>query len=148
MKWGASIGTSLGIVASAGCDAGTAGACVLANPGIVAGMGAGGTAVGAAADAISDGVNSYVHGNSTNSNLQTYVYELVDRATSDTLKYGITSEQNPRDRYNSDYYNANNADMVVLGSYSTRWMARAEELRLNGNYVINNGSFPPLTFRW
>ncbi len=74
--------------------------------------------------------------------------ELVDRNTSETLKYGITSQQNPQDRYVSDYYKANNADMVVLGSYSTRWMARAEELRLNENYVINNGSFPPLTFRW
>jgi hypothetical protein len=32
LKWGASIGTGLGIVASAGCDLVTVGACVIGNP--------------------------------------------------------------------------------------------------------------------
>jgi RHS repeat-associated protein len=148
MKWGASIGTALGIVTSAGCDAGTALACSVANPAIVAGMAAAGAATGAAADAAFNASGSYVHGNSLDSLRVTYVYELVDRSTEEIVKYGITSEVNPYSRYTAADYLAMNARMEFLGSYETRWMARSEELRLTGNYVIENGRFPRYTWRW
>ena len=145
LKWGTSIGTASGLIASAGCDLGTVGACALANPGIVATMGVAGGAAGAAADSAYDGLT---HGNSLDSQRQTYVYQLVDQTSGDTLKYGITSEANPYSRYSANEYDSMNATMQILGAYPTRLMGRVEELRLNGNYVIQNGSFPPLTFRW
>jgi hypothetical protein len=108
-------------------------------------MGVAGGAAGAAADSAYDGLT---HGNSLDSQRQTYVYQLVDQTSGDTLKYGITSEANPYSRYSANEYDSMNATMQILGAYPTRLMGRVEELRLNGNYVIQNGSFPPLTFRW
>jgi hypothetical protein len=88
------------------------------------------------------------HGNSLDSQQQTYVYQLRDQTTGEILKYGITSEPNPTDRYSTTYYAENNAQMQVITSYPNRLMARVQELQLTGGYVIENGRFPPLTFRW
>ena len=137
---GGTIGAGVGVVASAGCDAGTGGVCAPGNPAIISGVASAGAATGIAID-------SLMRGNSLNSQQQTYVYQLVNPA-GEILKYGITSEVNPTDRYSTTYYAQNNAQMQVITSYSTRLMARVHELELTGNYVIENGSFPPLTFRW
>jgi Possible hemagglutinin (DUF637) len=139
-----SIGAAIGMVVSAGCDVGTGGVCALGNPAMVGASGAAGMATGAALDAQIDGV----HGNSLDSQRQTYVYQLTDRDNGDVLKYGITSEANPFSRYTASEYDSMNADMQILESYPTRLMARVEELRLTGNYFIQNERFPPLTFRW
>jgi RHS repeat-associated protein len=139
-----SIGAAIGVVASAGCDVGTGGVCALGNPSMVGASWAAGTATGAALDAQIDGV----HGNSYDSQRQTYVYQLTDRTNGEILKYGITSEVDPLTRYSAAEYESMNARMQILGVYPTRLMARVEELALNGNYVIQNGNFPRFTFRW
>ena len=118
---GGAIGTGLGAAASTGCDVGTAGACAVANSAMVAASGAAGTAIGTAADALLDNT----HGNSLDSQRQTFVYQLVNPA-GDVLKYGITSEIVPQKRYSANEYAAMNAQMQVLGSYPRRFMARVE----------------------
>jgi hypothetical protein len=51
-------------------------------------------------------------------------------------------------RYTAAEYIETNSQMQVLASFSNRGFARAYELGLNGSYVIKNGKFPPLTFRY
>ncbi len=135
------VGGGLGVIAAGACDVATEGVCTPADPWIVG-------AVAAGTVATAEALNSISHGNSLDSSRQTYVYQLVQSGTDEVLKYGITSEVNPYSRYTASEYSKWNADMQILGLYPTRLMARVEELRLNGNYVMQNGSFPPMTFRW
>jgi RHS repeat-associated protein len=104
--------------------------------------------VNSVGDGIGNIYDNVVHGNSLDSQRQTYVYQLVDQTTNEVLKYGITSEPNPVDRYTAAEYAATNSQMQVLGSFSNRAYARIYELGLNGSYVIQNGRFPPLTSRF
>ena len=146
MAAGGMIGTTVGVALSAACDVGTDGLCVPANPTVVGASASAGAATGAAVGAL---IDSVVHGNSMDSLRLTYVYQLIDQTQPDViLKYGITSELNPLDRYSNAEYAAMNARMQVLGAYPNRLMARVEELILNGNYVIQNEEFPRYTFRW
>ena len=97
------------------------------------------------AQALSNAITNAVHGNSLDSQRQTYVYQLTDRTTGDILKYGITSQPNPQARYPAAFYEQNNAQMQVITSYSNRGFARAHELALTGGYFLGNGALPPLS---
>src|SRR5262249_20088420 len=122
------------------------GACVLANPGIVA-TGAGiGMALGALADGIDDTIDQIIHGNSLLSPRQTTVYQLVD-GDGNVLKYGITSEPVPEDRYSDAFYEANGASMETLATYPWRSIARADEFSRCTVYTVSNGHLPPLSSR-
>jgi RHS repeat-associated protein len=142
-KIGAAGGTYAGVVASAVCDVGTAGACVLADPYIVLMSGAGGAAIGGLADRAWDAL----HGNSLLSQRLTYVYQLTDVDTGDVLKYGITSNPNPLRRYTTQFMNENNAAMDILATYQNRALARVHEFGLCTGYVLSNGQLPPLSRR-
>jgi RHS repeat-associated protein len=72
------------------------------------------------------------HGNSLDSQRQTYVYQLTNQTTGEILKYGITSEPNPTDRYSPVEYAASNSRMEVIATYSNRGYARAHEIVANG----------------
>jgi hypothetical protein len=85
------------------------------------------------------------HGNSLDSQRQTYVYQLTDQTTGELLKYGITSEPNPTSRYPLSFYTATNSQMEIIAAYSNRGYARAHEIVANGSYLIINGQLPPLS---
>jgi RHS repeat-associated protein len=86
-----------------------------------------------------------VHGNSLDSQRQTYVYQLTELSTGEVLKYGITSEPNPTSRYPGSFYVETNSRMDVIAVYSNRGYARAHEIVASGLYAINNGRLPPLS---
>jgi RHS repeat-associated protein len=139
LKWGTSIGTAVGLVGSAGCDLGTVGACVLANPGIVVTMGAAGGAAGAAADSAYD---SLVHGNSANSMRGTELYYLINNDSNAIDKIGITSD--PSGRYSQAYLDAENVTYVPQAQYTWRYAAMVDEnIRLTF-YQFENGQLPRL----
>jgi hypothetical protein len=85
------------------------------------------------------------HGNSLDSQRLTYLYQLTDVTTGETLKYGITSAPNPTSRYPAAFYAETNSRMDVIATYSNRGFARAHEIVVSGLYVINNGQLPPLS---
>ncbi|MEU4446911.1 DNRLRE domain-containing protein [Actinosynnema sp. NPDC050801] len=64
------------------------------------------------------------HGNSLGSNRLTYLYELVDDATGQRLKWGITSEANPLNRYTKKELQG--ISMVVRKSGTRARMAALE----------------------
>jgi RHS repeat-associated protein len=97
------------------------------------------------AQALSNAITNAVHGNSLDSQSRTYVYQLVDQTTGETLKYGITSNLIPQNRYSQTFYDATNSQMQVLSSWSNRGFARAVELGYTGGYFITNGQLPPLS---
>jgi hypothetical protein len=86
-----------------------------------------------------------LHGNSLDSQRQTYVYQLTEVTTGDVLKYGITSAPNPTSRYPATFYADTNSRMDVIATYSNRDFARAHEIIASGLYLINNGQLPPLS---
>jgi RHS repeat-associated protein len=86
-----------------------------------------------------------VHGNSLDSPRQTYLYQLTDIYNGDILKYGITSNPAPEQRYTASFYAATYSRMDIIGSFSNRGFARAAELGLTGAYFIVNGQLPPLS---
>jgi hypothetical protein len=85
------------------------------------------------------------HGNSLDSQRQTYVYQLTEVITGEVLKYGITSAPNPTSRYPATFYADTNSRMDVIATYSNRGFARAHEIVASGLYAINNGQLPPLS---
>jgi len=85
------------------------------------------------------------HGNSLDSQRQTYVYQLTQVTTGEVLKYGITSAPNPTSRYPATFYADTNSRMDVIAAYSNRGFARAHEIVISGLYVINNGQLPRLS---
>ena len=85
------------------------------------------------------------HGNSLDSQRQTYVYQLTDQTTGEILKYGITSEPNPTTRYSQSFYTATNSQMDVIAVYSNRGYARAHEIVASGLFVVSNGRLPSLS---
>ena len=88
---------------------------------------------------------SIPHGNSLDSQRQTFLYQLTDIYTGEVLKYGITSQPVPERRYTSDFYAATYSRMDVIGSFSNRGFARAAELGLTGAYFVTNGQLSPLS---
>jgi RHS repeat-associated protein len=95
--------------------------------------------------AVVQAVAATVHGNDLSSSRSTVVYQLVDRRSGDILKYGITSELNPRDRYSSSYYQNNNAQMEVIARYRDRRTARVDEIHRVMYYFAQHGALPPLS---
>jgi hypothetical protein len=61
--WGGAIGTGAGLIAAAGCDFGSAGVCVAANPGIIGVFGSGLAAIGAGLDIIGNAWTGNVYNN-------------------------------------------------------------------------------------
>jgi RHS repeat-associated protein len=86
-----------------------------------------------------------LHGNSLDSQRQTYVYQLTEVTTGEVVKYGITSAPNPTSRYPATFYADTNSRMDVIATYPNRGFARAHEIVASGLYVINNGQLPPLS---
>jgi hypothetical protein len=86
-----------------------------------------------------------VHANSLSSTLQTHVYQLVSARSGHVLKYGITSEPMPTNRYPSYFYAWGQFTMEVLGTYPTRAQARQDEVGRCTAYVTANGHLPPLS---
>jgi hypothetical protein len=86
-----------------------------------------------------------VHGNSLSSTRQTHVYQLVSTRSGTILKYGITSEPFPTDRYPSYFYTWGQFTMVVLATYPTRGLARLDEAGRCAAYVTATGHLPPLS---
>jgi hypothetical protein len=94
--------------------------------------------------AVTNFASTLVHGNSLLSTRPTWVYELQD-ATGNTLKYGITSEIDPTDRYWTSFYVLTGSNMNILGQYPDRATARFVEIRLCAGYIAANGRLPPLS---
>jgi RHS repeat-associated protein len=94
---------------------------------------------------ITSNQQSITHGNSLDSQRQTYVYQLTQVTTGEVLKYGITSAPNPTSRYPLTFYADTNSRMDVIAAYSNRGFARAHEIVASGLYVINNGQLPRLS---
>jgi hypothetical protein len=68
--------------------------------------------------------SSGVHGNSLNSSRPTVLYMLTDAKTGDFLKWGITSEPNPMDRYTKKFLKGKNLEIIARGT--RRDMEKAE----------------------
>ena len=135
---GGAVGTGVGVAASTVCDVGTAGACTVADPVLIAASSAAGAAAGAAADAAIDGV----HGNSAASMQGTEVYYLINRSTGDIDKIGITSYGEAR--YSQSFYEAENVRYEAQAQYQWRYPAMVDEnIRLTW-YYIDNGQLPRL----
>jgi hypothetical protein len=145
LKLGAAAGTAAGVASAVGCDLGTASACVVGNPAIVAAGTGFGMAMGAVGDSLGDSLDRLVHGNSFLSMRQTYVYELREVETRELLKYGITSD--PGDRYTSSFYASTNSTMNIIQTYNSRLPARMHEFGLCLGYSAANGRLPPLSAR-
>jgi hypothetical protein len=78
--------------------------------------------------------NQPVHGNSLKSTKTTYLYELLDEE-GNHLKYGITSETNPLDRYSRAFLV--DKRMVILD-----WGSRREIYSLEHELILNNPRGP------
>jgi hypothetical protein len=144
LKWGTAIGTAAGVGVAAGCNIGTAGACVLANPAIVAS----GTGVGIAAGALADTIGNVVNGNSWLSPNPTTVYQLVSNVDDSVWKYGITDQADPTGRYTQSYYSAFNVTMQPIATFESRAPARMLEIGLCTAYAISHdGKLPVLSKR-
>jgi hypothetical protein len=102
-------------------------------------------ALGAGAALVSPGQQAVPHGNSLDSQRQTSLYQLTDVTSGAILKYGITSEPNPTDRYSAAFYAATNSQMQVIATYQNRIGARIGEIGANIGYYYMNGQLPPLT---
>lgn len=76
-----------------------------------------------------------IHGNNLNSPRNTTLYELVDAETGDHLKFGITSEPNPLDRYSKTFMD--DKEMLILDEGSRREMYELEQ-----SYILNNPRGP------
>jgi RHS repeat-associated protein len=91
---------------------------------------------------------SSVHGNSLSSQRETAVYELRSLRTNQLLKYGITSQADPEDRYSSTFYLKTGSRMDILAIYNNRALARAHEFGLCSGYAfMHGGALPPLSGR-
>ena len=86
-----------------------------------------------------------LHGNSLESTKPTWVYQLVSNRTGTILKFGITGELNPLNRYPAWFYEVGNFTMVPLAKYPTRAPARADERFRCSQYVATYGNLPPLS---
>jgi RHS repeat-associated protein len=76
-----------------------------------------------------------IHGNSLNSTKKTTLYELVDAETGEHLKFGITSEANPLDRYSESFMK--NKEMLILDEGTRREMHELEH-----SLIVNNPRGP------
>jgi RHS repeat-associated protein len=77
---------------------------------------------------------SEAHGNSLDSLRPTTLYELMDKDTGQVMKYGITSEPNPLNRYGSKWLEEYNVDLIPIAQ-GQRWHMYQLEKQLN---VQNN----------
>ncbi len=84
-----------------------------------------------------------IHGNSLMSPKLTYGYKLVDRDTDAILKFGITSNNVPLNRYSRPQYDYMNAIMVPLNRGSRIDMRSWETSQIR-NYELMYGTRPPL----
>ena len=74
--------------------------------------------------------SSSSHGNSLNSNRQTYLYELSD-LDGNHLKYGITSQTNPENRYPRIFLKDKIMTILADGT-------RREMYQLENEFILNN----------
>jgi RHS repeat-associated protein len=103
-------------------------------------------AVNAAIDQVKSVIAAIEHGNSLASTRPTWVYKLISNRSGDVLKFGITSESNPINRYPAWFYEVGNFSMVPLAQYPARAPARADEVSRCTQYTVTQGSLPPLSF--
>jgi hypothetical protein len=144
---GAAGGSAIGYVGAGGCTVVTAGACVLPSPLIVVGMGALGAAAGSTIDYTVDALEQ-IHGNSASSQRENTVYEIIQTTDGAIMKYGVTSQNDPTDRYNSSFYQNGLYRMDFIATFSYRWQALALEKILCGKYAISHGgNLPPMSMR-
>lgn len=95
--------------------------------------------------ALSIGIGSTsIHGNSLSSTATNYGYALVDKSTSEILKFGETIH--PQTRYSQSYLNTNNATLNVLESGSKADI-HMWQYDMNSYYKNVYGIFPPLNKR-
>ena len=112
---------------------------------------AGGVALGAAAgDALAtavDKITDSIHGNSWLNPTPTTVYQLLSNVDNSVMKYGITNEANPMERYTQAFYQAANVRMDVITTFESRVPARMLEIMLCTSYTAANGKLPPMSGR-
>jgi hypothetical protein len=122
---GAAWDDNLGAAIASGASRGAAG-----YAGARAGSWAIGQAMAAAAQAQQPNSSQQVHGNSLSSPKPTWLYRLVERATGQTMKWGITNATNPQHRYTQQYYQDNNVRLVPA-ALGQRWHMYGLEHQLN-----------------
>jgi RHS repeat-associated protein len=144
---GGLLGGTAGAVAAGGCTAGTGGVCALGTPTLVAGGVALGAAAGDALATAVDKVTEAIHGNSWLNPTPTTVYQLLSNVDNSVMKYGITNEANPMERYTQSFYQAANVRMDVITTYESRVPARMLEIMLCTSYTAANGKLPPMSGR-
>jgi RHS repeat-associated protein len=88
-----------------------------------------------------------VHGNSLRSLRATWVYELRSNVDDSLLKYGITSDTPPEQRYTTMEMLEADAHMVRLEQFDTRLLARVNEFTLCTSFLSVNGRLPPMSAR-
>lgn len=112
---------------------------------------AGGAALGAATgDALAtavDKITDAIHGNSWLNPTPTSVYQLISNVDNSVMKYGITNEADPSNRYTQGFYGAANVRMDVIATFDSRVPARMLEVMLCTSYVATNGKLPAMSSR-
>jgi len=87
---------------------------------------------------------SSLHGNDLRSPRPTWLYKLIDRSSGQVLKYGITSEPNPIDRYGISWLDRNNASLIPF-AIGQRWHMHELEYIFNVMYStplpVHGGSY-------
>jgi hypothetical protein len=127
----------------------TGASCVIAPPAASACLGTAAAAIAVCSVASGSVYRSgtRIHGNSADSMIGTEVYYLINRATGDVDKIGITSY--PQTRYSQPELDRQNVDYFGQAQYSWRMMAVIDEQYRLFNYYVENGRLPRLnkTFR-
>ena len=144
---GAFLGWTAGTVAAGGCTAGTGGVCALGAPAMIIGSAALGAATGDAVATAVDKLTDAINGNSWLSPTPTSVYQLLSNVDNSVMKYGITNEGDPWNRYTQAFYDAANVRMDVIATFDYRAPARMLEVMLCTSYVAANGKLPPMSSR-
>jgi hypothetical protein len=85
------------------------------------------------------GTSQVVHGNSLDSPRKTYLYQLVDKA-GQHLKYGITSEEDPMDRYSQAFMRDKTMYILDQGTRRAMYLLENELILSNprGELQWNN----------
>lgn len=144
---GGALGFAAGTAGAAVCTGGTAGVCALGAGPIILGGTALGMATGNAVANTVDALTESVHGNDTLSPKPTTVYQLISNITGEVMKYGITGENDPSDRYAATYYAQRQVTMVPIATFESRLPARMLEVMLCSNHVIQHGKLPSYSAR-
>ncbi len=90
-------------------------------------------------------IDDVTHGNSRDQNRGTWVYQLVDRASGEIMKLGITGRPVPEGRYPQWYYDATNTQMIRFSLEPNRASARGTEFMLCKGYQAATGGMPKLS---